>query len=597
MELETTHRMQTPRMFGYIGYTRIVMLFLLMIAAAYTGSSVIHELFVSHDEVGRSGGQLVASLRSEPKTLNPVVAIDASSREVISQLTADLIHIDRATQQVVPALAKSWKVSPDGRRYTMQLRQGVRFSDGVPFDADDVIFSFDAYLDGKLNSPQHDLFNVGGKPIHVVKDGPYTVTFEIPQPFASAERLFDSVSILPRHLLEKPFLEGKLAQAWALTTPPNQIAGLGPFRLKQYAQGQRMILERNPYYWKTDRNGNRLPYLNTLTFLFMSNEDAEVLRFESGETDVMNRMGPDNYAVLEGEGKRGFQLQDLGPSLEYNFLLFNLNNQIPVHDLALGTKQSWFREVKFRRAVSAAIDRDAMTRLIYHGRATSIIEHVTPGNRLWLDSAIPRPSRDVNQARELLRAGGFYWQSDGTLADRSGRQVEFSILSSASNAQRTQMATMIQQDLLEIGIHVQVVPLEFHSVLDRVFQTHDYDAAVMALGTGDVDPNAQMNVWLSGGDDHLWNLGNKEPATTWEAEIDQLMAQQVSTLQFSRRKQLYDRVQEIEVEQLPIICLVTPNLLIGAKVSIGNFDPVVLEPHTLWNSDELFLTDQRQARR
>jgi peptide/nickel transport system substrate-binding protein len=198
----------------------------------------------------------------------------------------------------------------------------------------------------------------------------------------------------------------------------------------------------------------------------------------------------------------------------------------------------------------------------------------------------------------LLRSAGFSWRSDGTLLDHSGTAVEFSILTGASNSQRTQMATMIQQDLQEVGIRVQVIPLEFHAVLDRIFESHDYEAAVMGLGTGDIDPNAQMNVWLSTGEDHLWNLGGKGPSTAWEAEIDELMKEQVSAVQFAQRKKLYDRVQEIEAQELPIICLVTPNLLVGAKVGIGNFKPVVLDPHTLWNSDELFLVgDQRQAKR
>ena len=571
---------------------------LLQFAAAANSSSSGEQLLVTSGATGHYGGHLVVSLRSEPKTLNPVTSIDVSSREVIAQLTADLIHIDRASQKVVPSLAQSWTVSPDGKRYTMQLRRGIHFSDGVVFDADDVLFSFKVYLDDKSNSPQRDLLTVGGKPITLKKDGPYEVTFELSQPYASAERLFDSVAILPRHLLEKSFQENKLAQTWTLTTPPDQIAGLGPFRLRQYLPGRQMVLERNPYYWKIDRAGNRLPYLNDVTFLFVGNEDTEVMRFEGGETDVLNRIGADNYAVLEHEHKQDVQLHDLGPSLEYNFLLFNLNSQIPSASKELSHRQEWFREVKFRQAVSAAIDRDSMARIVYHGRATTIYTHVTPGNQLWLDSAVAHPARSVDHARELLRSAGFSWRSDGTLLDHSGTAVEFSILTGASNSQRTQMATMIQQDLQEVGIRVQVIPLEFHAVLDRIFESHDYEAAVMGLGTGDIDPNAQMNVWLSTGEDHLWNLGGKGPSTPWEAEIDQLMKEQVSAVQFAQRKKLYDRVQEIEAEELPIICLVTPNLLVGAKVGIGNFKPVVLDPHTLWNSDELFLVgDQRQAKR
>ena len=157
------------------------------------------------------------------------------------------------------------------------------------------------------------------------------------------------------------------------------------------------------------------------------------------------------------------------------------------------------------------------------------------------------------------------------------------------------MATMIQQDLKEIGIRVQVVPLEFRTMLDRVFQSHDYETAVMGLGGGDTDPNSQLNVWLSSGDDHLWNLGQTKPATPWETEIDRLMTRQMSTLSTNERKHMFDRVQEIEVENLPFVCLVGPDVLVGARHRVGNFDPAVVDPQTLWNSEQLFIRDEQKA--
>ena len=301
------------------------------------------EVLVAANDPGTYGGHLVVALRSEPKTLNPVLSNDVPSREVIRQMTADLIHINRYSQQSEPALAKSWSVSSDGLHYVLQLRRGLRFSDGVPMDADDVLFSFKVYLDEKVNAPQRDSLVVAGKPIAVRKTGPYSLTFDLAQPYASAERLFDSVAILPRHLLEAPYSEGKLARTWSLGTAPGEIAGLGPFRLKQYVPGQRITLERNPYYWKVDRNKNRLPYLEEITFLFVGNEDAEVLRFEAGETDIINRLSAENYAVLEKEQiSHGFRLFDLGPGLEYNFLLLNLNSNLP-------SKDSTARSAKSRR--------------------------------------------------------------------------------------------------------------------------------------------------------------------------------------------------------------------------------------------------------
>jgi len=547
------------------------------------------EVLITNNQVGHSGGHLVVSLRSEPKTLNPVTSTDISSREVAAQMSGDLIHINRLSQETEPALAKTWKVSPDGLRYTLQLRHGLRFSDGHPVDADDIVFSFKMYLDEKVHSPQRDLLVIHGTPIAVERIDAYSVVFKLAQPYAAAERLFDSVAILPRHLLEEAYKSGTLPQTWGLGTAPDKIAGLGPFRLKEYVAGQRITLERNPYYWSVDRNGTRLPYLDQITFLFVASADAEVIRFQAGDTDIINRLSAEDYSVLErDQGSRSFHLFDLGPSLEFNFLFFNLNTVVPGQSPELSRKQAWFREVKFRQAVSLGIDREALTRIVYRGRATPLWTPVTEASHFWVNTAISHTPRSVEGARKLLEAAGFSWKDDGTLVDRSGASVEFSIITGASNAQRTEMATMIQADLKDLGILVQVVPLDFHSVLDRIFHTHDYEAAVLGLGGGDADPDSEMNVWLSSGSTHVWDLGEPRPATSWEAEIDELMEKQLSTTKPRERKLLFDRVQEILAEDLPIICLASPNTLVGAKDQIANFKPATLDPHTLWNSQELF---------
>ncbi|MGO9275249.1 MAG: ABC transporter substrate-binding protein [Terriglobia bacterium] len=553
------------------------------------------QAMVTSDEVGRYGGRLVVAERTEPKTLNPVVSVDSTSREVIGRMTADLIHINRQSLKTEPALARSWTASRDGRSYTLKLRRGLRFSDGHSLDADDVVFTFRAYLDEKVNSPQRDLLIVGGKPIAVAKLDAETVRFDLAQPYAAAERLFDGLAILPRHLLEKTYQEGKLGDAWGLSTAPAQIAGLGPFRLKDYVPGQRLMLERNPYYWKLDRQGGRLPYLDEITFLFVASEDAQVMRFESGETDMVSRLSSDNFAVLEKQQKqRGYRLQDLGPGLEYNFLFFN-QNDVSAKDLPqVAARQSWFREPRFRQAVSAAVDRAAIVRLVYRGRGTALWSPVTPGNRLWVDAELPHPPRSLDHARELLRSAGFTWRGGGALVDARGQAVEFTIVTSTGNTQRNEMATLIGNDLSQLGMVVHVVPLEFRALLDRLFQSHDYEACVLGLVSGDADPNPEMNVWLSSGGTHVWHVGESQPATPWEAEIDRLMKQQLTTLLYPERKRLYDRVQELIAEQQPIVSLASPNILVGAKEGLGNFRAAVLDPYTLWNAEELFWEGSKQ---
>jgi peptide/nickel transport system substrate-binding protein len=548
----------------------------LVLTCSLHGAS--EDLLVVQGLTGRPGGRLVFAQRTEPKTLNPAIAGDNASREVLHRMMADLIHINRESQQTEPALAKSWTVSADGLRYVLELREGLRFSDGHPFDAGDVVFTFQVMMDEKVDSPQRDLLILEGKPIVVRQIDAYHVAFELPQPYAAAERLFDGFSILPRHRLEQAYRAGKLAESWGLRTPPAEIAGLGPFRLKEFVAGQRIVLERNPYYWKADRAGNRLPYLAEVDFVFAGTEDMQVMRFQSGESDLISRVSARNYSVLEkDQERRGYSLQNLGPGLEYNFLFFNLN----------GLSQPFLHRRSFRQAVSLAIDREAIVRLVYLGFAAPLAGPVPPGNKAWIDAKLPRPVLSLSRARDLLAADGFSWGSDGALEDPQGKRVEFSIVTSSGNPERVQMATLIQDDLKPLGMDVHVVPLEFRSLLDRVLRTHDYDACLLSLANGDADPNVDMNVWLSSGGTHLWNPQQKSPATAWEAEIDGLMRRQMVTRKYAERKPLFDRVQELLMENLPLIPLVSPNILVGARKGLENFRPAVLEHYTLWNIEEL----------
>ena len=532
------------------------------------------------------------ALRSEPKTVNPLIAADATSREVIGTMQADLVHINRATQVTEPALAKSWKISPDGLRYTLVLRRGLKFSDGYPLDVDDVLFTFRVYLDENVHAPQRDLLVIDGKPLTVRKVDSQTILFELPKPYGVAERLFDGLAILPRHLLEKPYEEGKIAQLGALGTPPNQWAGLGPFRLKEYVAGQRLVLERNPWYWETDEKGNRLPYLNELVFLFVPSADAQVLRFQSGDTDVISRLGAENFSVLSRQ-QGAYIMKDGGPGLEYNFLFFNLNDPNEKTSAEIVQRQKWFREAKFRQAVSAAVDREAIVRLVYQGRGAPLWGLVTPGNRRWQDEKMPHPARSLETARALLKEAGFSWTTasngESALIDSAGKPVEFSIITSSSNADRAKMAALLQDDLKQLGMHVQVVPLEFRSLLDRVTQTKEYDACIMGIASFDADPNSDINVWLSSGGTHLWNPSQARPATPWEAEIDRFIDEQMYARTFEQRKKLYDRAQELLWEYQPMIFLASPDILTGAKKSVGNFRPAVLEPYVLWNVEQLYL--------
>jgi peptide/nickel transport system substrate-binding protein len=541
-------------------------------------------------EIGRSGGRITVALRTDPKTLNPILAVDTTSREVIGAMQADLVHINRQTQRTEPALASSWKASPDGRKFTLALRRDVKFSDGAPFTADDVVFTFQLYLDEALSSPQRDLLIIDNKPIAVKKIDNYTVEFDLTKPYGPGERIFDSLAILPKHLLEAAYRDHKLGEIWGVNAKPEEIAGLGPFRLKSYIAGQQLLLERNPNYWRKDANGAPLPYLNELLFTVVATGDAQVIKFESGETQILERVGADSFNLLQKEStSKGQCLYDVGPGLEFVFLLLNMNSLDATKHADIAAKQPWFRDLKFREAVSLAMDRKGMVRLVYGGRATPIWGNVSPGNKLWLSANVPHPDRSIDQAKALLKSDGFSWDANGMLLDQQKHPVTFTVIVSSSNAQRTQIATIAQDDLKQLGIDVNVVPLEFRALVDRVMNTHDYDAVLMNLVNGDVDPTPEMGLWRSSGEMHLWDMGEKTPATSWEAELDKLMESQMTTTDYATRKKLYDRVQEIVAQNLPLVFLLSPDILVGSQSTVGNFRPGILDPYALWNVDEQFI--------
>jgi peptide/nickel transport system substrate-binding protein len=538
---------------------------------------------------GRYGGSLVISERSEPKTLNPLTALEASSRDMIGLLDADLIHINRKTQETEPALAESWSVSADRRRYTLRLLHGVRFSDGQPFDADDVVFSFRSYLDERVHSPQRDMLIVGGKPIAVEKIDQYTVAFTLSEAYAAAERLFDGVAMLPRHLLARDFEQGSLGGVWPVSVAREKIAGLGAFRLKEYVPGQRIVLERNPYYWKKDAAGGQLPYLSQIVCLFVANADVEALRFQAGDTDLINRLAVSDFAVLEREQRRrNYSLRDLGTGLEYDFLFFNENQPTASSPPGLAKKQAWFRQPAFRQAISSAIHRDDIVRLAFLGRADPLATQVAGGNKRWINPAIPPPVHSLERARSLLASCGLRRTKEGLLADAQGQTVSFSIAVNAGKAQQVQMATIIQHDLRDAGIEVTLDSVDSHTHYERIFSNYRYEAAILALAGGDADPNSEINVLSSQGGAHVWSLHPDHPPEGWQLEIDGLMQAQLVAPSNSERKRLYDRVQELVWENMPVIFLVSPHILVGAKNNVGNFKPAILSNYTLWNADELF---------
>ncbi len=511
-----------------------------------------------------SGAQLRFCLRSEPKTLNPVLVADDAS-DTIRYLTGGvLMRLNRQTQQLEPGLAMSWKVSDNGKTISFRLRQNVSFSDGTPFSAEDVVYTMQQLMDPTLHSPTGDAFRSGeGKVVtQVMSKNQVTVTF--PAPVVGLDKLFDQVAIM------------------SAKSPKKEMAVLGSYYVAENKAGAYLILKRNPNYWKHDPTGVQLPYIDSVRLDIQQNRDMEMLRLVRGEIDFVNSVDAEYYDKLVAQAPN--LAYDAGVSLDSEQMWFN---QVPTSPLP-AYKKAWFTSTNFRRAISQSINRADLARVVFRGHARPAVSWVSPANQFWFNPRLQPHPFDQKSALQVLAQDGFHMQN-GTLHDRDGHAVEFSVITNAGNKDRERMATMIQQDLAGIGIRLNIVTLDFPSLIERIARSFDYEACLLGLVNDDLDPNSQMNVWLSSAENHQWNPSQKTPATAWEAEIDGLMRAQASTLDLKKRKQAIDRVQEIVWQQEPFIYLVNKNAMSAVSTALHNARPVVLRPQVYWNIDQLTL--------
>jgi peptide/nickel transport system substrate-binding protein len=512
----------------------------------------------------QSGSQLRFAIRSEPKTFNPLLVEDDSS-ETVRYLTGGvLVRLNRQTQQLEPGLATAWKVSKDGRTITFTIRNDVKFSDGTPFSAEDVAFTIQQLMDPSLHSPTGDSFRSGEGKVDTKIVAANRVAIIFPTPVASLEKLFDQVGIM------------------SARSPKKEMAVLGPYYVAEYNAGSYLLLQRNPNYWKRDSVGRRLPYIDSIRLDIQQNRDIELLRFLRGEIDFVNSIDSEYYDKVVVE--KLSLAHDAGPSLDSEQMWFNQVPDSPLPDY----KKAWFGSANFRRAVSEAINREDLARVVFRGHARPAVGILSPANEFWFNSKLHPHPFNRQSAVNRLQQDGFHLQNS-ILRDRQGNAVEFAIITNAGNKYRERMATMIQQDLSGIGMRVNIVTLDFPSLIERITRTFNYEACLLGLVNTDLDPASQMNVWLSSGESHQWNPHQKTANTSWEAEIDRLMRAQAATLDVSKRKQYFDKVQEIAWEQEPFIYLVTKNALSAVSTSVHNVHPVALRPQVYWNIDELTL--------
>jgi len=528
-----------------------------------------------------AGGRIVASIRAEPRSFNRLVARDQTTMVLTYLMHSGLVRVNRVTDALEPELAEGWDLLADQRTFRVRLRKGVTFSDGAPFSADDVLFSLNAAYDPRTESVLADSLLVAGQPLHARAEDASTVLIEFPLRFGPGLRLLDGVPMLPRHRLKRALDDGRLREAWGSATPPSELAGLGPFVLREYRPGQHLRLDRNPRYWRRDQAG-RLPRADALVLQILPDQDAESLALQTGAIDfTQNELRPVDLPALKASVASGrVTVSNLGTAVDGDLFWINLGTAREKE-----RRSRWLQHADFRRAIAHAIDRDEFVNTVYFGAAVPGFGVVSPGNRAWFADA-PSPRFDVEAARGLLSGSLQLTNRNGLLVDRDGSPVRFTVLTQRGNTALERGAALIRDGLSRVGVQVDVVGLEAGALVQRLM-SGDYDAAYFRLLTTDTDPALNADFWRSSGSAHVWNPAQKKAATGWEAAIDRLMNEVETGLDPDGRRRSFAEIQQIMAREVPAMCFAFPQFSFAQSTRLAGATPAPSRPPLLWNAAAL----------
>ncbi|MGF1450173.1 MAG: ABC transporter substrate-binding protein [Opitutales bacterium] len=561
-------------------------------------------------EPGEYGGVLILADTTEPKTFNFLVPGDQASSIARGRFLDGLVTTDLVTQEFKGALAKSWERSADDRTYTFHLRRGVKWSDGEPFDADDVIFTLDCVFateegsasaegPGKPRFPSRTFqqFTIGGELITYAKVDQHTVTITTPRPYSPFVYDIQSIPILPEHKLRRYFDDGTLMEQWSTETAirtPEELVGTGPFKILSFKPGERITYTRNPHYWRADRSNQRLPYLDFLVTVFVPQSTLATVRFAAGELDAQGVPATDLPWVEPEAEANDFRIIARGPSSSIFFMFFNQHRGAndEGEPYMEEHKLRWFTDKRFRQAVLYGFDRQGLIDGVYLGQASHLDSVISAGNPKWHNPNTRQYRYDPAKAMALLQEAGFRKDDSGQLVDAKGIAVSFEFLAYDGSPTVTSLATTLKENLAALGIELEVSFIDFGAVLDRTGNTFDYDLSILGWGStgGAGDPSGSKVLYRSDGRFHVWHPEQPEPVTEWEARVDALIDLQEQTFDQAQRIAYFAEIQAIFAEELPLLFMVTPLGFVGIR---NEWQNVRVPPSgsILWNLDELWTAD------
>ncbi|MDD4601980.1 Oligopeptide-binding protein AppA [bioreactor metagenome] len=503
----------------------------------------------------QSGGQLRLGSLYEPNTLNPLLSDFLSVAEVGRLIFSGLTIMNDKGEWIadlaseVPTI-QNGGVSRDGLVITYKLKQGITWHDGAPFTAEDVKFTWQMINNRTINIVQRDGYD---KITAIETPDPYTVVIKFREYYAPHLTLFNV--IMPKHLLAGVDDINKAA----FNRAP---IGTGPFKFKEWRLAEAIVFEANHSYFRGK------PRLDSVIYKIVPDSSIMLSQLKAGGVDIVNDI---NFTQLDQFNAVEEINVVMTPGVIWEHLDLNLDNPL-------------FQDVRVRQAILFGIDRQFIVENVLKNAASPAVADQSPLSWAY-NPALTVPARDVDRARELLIQAGWQQGTDGIFI-KNGRRLTFSLVTTAGNKVREAVAQMILQQLREVGIAVEVRPLDPKMFFDDVLKRRQFEVAMYGWVSG-VDPD-HSGLWHSKNIPSSLNGYNGQNYPGWRnAEIDSLTEAGNRAVDIETRKHQYYRIQELIIQESPVIPLYFKANIDAVKKNVANYRPNSSPAGNLWNAWEL----------
>ena len=503
---------------------RLVALALAGVAALLTGCGPDAANHVEESSVGAGapahGDTFIEATIGDIAGLIPNITSDGASHEVGNMIYDGLVKADKDLN-FVGAMAESWEFSPDCLELTWKLKRDIKWHDGHPFTAEDVLFTYQAMINPKTPTAYKEDF-LAVKSAEVID--PYTFRVRYTRPLAKAVQSW-SMWMLPKHLLERYVADGKLKESPENSRP----VGTGPYRFQEWKSGEKVVLVSNNEYYQGR------PYLGRIVYRVIPNQGTIFLELKAKGVDLASLTAIQYARQTEYPAFRKAFRKYRYPSSAYTYFGFNL-------------KDPRFADRRVRQAFAHAIDKQELMEGVLMGLAREATGPIRPGSWAYTNQ-VTRYDYSPEKAKALLAEAGWKDNGDGVLRDKDGKAFSFTIRTNQGNEERKKVAEILQQRLAAIGVKTEIQVIEWASFIKEFIKKKRFEAVVLGWGVG-TDPD-QYGVWHSSqmGPDQLNQISYANP------EVDHLLEEGRASCHQPGRIKYYHRFQEVLAEDQPLVFL------------------------------------------